>query len=339
MRRARLIMNPVSGTSGPNPMKLPEIIAALEAGNIRADLVFTAPERSPTWIAQQAVKEGYDMVVVGGGDGTVSAVAKGLLHTQMPLGIIPIGTYNNIARSLKLPTDLIEACQVLGHGQVKAIDVGQANDTDYFFEAAGIGLDATLFPLGEEIKGGRWGRILQAFRLAMGYRPQPLQIELDRPIANARIRPPIRRKFWRRKALTRCQLHLRALLVVIANAPYYGSGFTVAPDALVDDGLLTVTIYRKFNKWELIRHFWSINRGQYHYNPKIETYQVESVRLTSKARLPVHLDGRPLDHLPIEFRIVKNALKVIVPAPDTPVYRLQDDPNPPIALPADSQKL
>jgi len=78
---------------------------------------------------------------------------------------------------------------VLAHGQVKSIDVGQANNEHYFFEAAGVGIDAALFPWGEEIKGGRWGRMLQAAQLAMGYEPQRLSIQLDRPISEAREQP------------------------------------------------------------------------------------------------------------------------------------------------------
>jgi diacylglycerol kinase (ATP) len=81
----------------------------------------------------------------------------------------------------------------------------------------------------------------------------------------------------------------------------------------MDNGLLTISIYRKFSKWELLRHFWSISRGQYRYNPKIETYQVAKVRLTSSAKLPVHIDGRQIGELPVTFQVVKQALKVLVP--------------------------
>jgi diacylglycerol kinase (ATP) len=302
-QRVRLIMNPVSGDEEPNPMKLPDIIAALETEGIRADLVFTSPDESPALIAQRAVEEGYDMVVVGGGDGTVSEVATGLIHASIPLGIVPIGTYNNIARSLNLPTDVAEACQVLARGQVKHMDVGQANDEHYFFEAAGVGLDAALFPLGEEIKGGRWGRMVQAAQLAVGYKPQWLQMQFDRSIAEAREQPTSKLRFLRRRAEpVQRKLQCSALLVVIANGPYYGTGFTVAPDAVIDDGLLTISIYRNFSKWELIRHFWSISRGQYHYSPKIETYRVAEVQLTSKATLPVHIDGHPLGTLQSHLR-------------------------------------
>ena len=219
IRRVRLIMNPVSGDDQPNLMKLPDIIAAMEAAGIRADLAFTSPDESPTCIAQRAVAEGYDMVVVGGGDGTVAEVAKGLIQTPVPLGILPIGTYNNIARSLNLPTDIAEACQVLAQGKIQQIDVGQANQEHYFFEAAGVGLDAALFPLGEAIKGGRWGRMLQATRLAMGYQPQRLRISFDRPITEARQmtgkkRSPRKKRFSRQGAN---HLRLAALLVVIAQ--------------------------------------------------------------------------------------------------------------------------
>jgi diacylglycerol kinase (ATP) len=336
MKHARLIMNPISGNGQPNPMKLPEITAALEAEDIRADLVFTDPEHSPAEIAQQAIAEDYDMVVVSGGDGTVSEVAKGLIHSSIPLGILPVGTYNNIARSLDLPTDMTEACRVLSQGQVKSIDVGVANDEYFFFEAAGVGLDAALFPLGEEIKGGQWGRMLQAARLAMNYKPQLIQMQFDRSIAEARDRPLSKRRFLQRRSTMRRTLRRSALLVVIANGPYYGTGFTVAPNAVIDDGLLTISVFRNFSKWELIRHFWSISRGQYHYSPKIETYYAAELQIQSNAVLPIHIDGHPIGKLPVTLKVLKQALKVIVPTPGTPTYNRQDDPNPPIALPVEA---
>jgi diacylglycerol kinase (ATP) len=339
MKRARLIMNPISGDGEPNPMKLPEIMAALEAEDIRVDLAFTKPDESPGLIAQQAVEEEYDMIVVSGGDGTVSEVAKALIHSPVPLGILPVGTYNNIARSLDIPNDVTEACQVLAQGLVKQIDVGLLNDEHFFFEAAGVGLDAALFPLGEEIKGGRWQRMLQAARLAMLYKPQRLRILLDRPIAEAREQTvPARRFSRRRKAAVRRELRVVALLVVIANGPYYGVGFTVAPNASIDDGLLTISIFRNFSKWELLRHFWSISKGQYQYSPKIQTYHAAEVRLASEVSLPIHIDGHPTGELPATLRIVKQGLSVIVPSATTPTYKQQDDPNPPIVLPVAKAK-
>lgn len=334
-RRARLIINPVSGDGLPNEEKLPEIVAMLTAAGIRADVALTSPEESPAQLAQRAVAEGYDLVIVGGGDGTVSEVAKGLLNAAIPLGILPIGTYNNIARSLNLPNDLAEACQVLVQGQIRSIDVGVANDQHYFLEAAGVGLDAALFPLGEEIKGGRWGRMVQVAQLTLNYQPKRLQIQFDRPLTQAMPAAVLRRRrfLWRRAASTKYAIRRSALLVVIANGPYYGTGFTVAPDAILDDGLLTVSIFRDFSKWELLRHFWSISLGRYQYSPKIETYRAAEVQLISKTRLPVHIDGHPIGELPVRLKVLQQALQVIVPDQNSPSYQQQSDPNPPVALP------
>jgi len=110
---------------------------------------------------------------LGGGDGTVSEVARELVHKPATLGILPIGTFNNIARSIGVPADLPVAANIIATGHESKINVGLANDTHYFIEAAGAGLDAKLFPVGEEIKGGRWTRIVQAARLAFQYQPQP----------------------------------------------------------------------------------------------------------------------------------------------------------------------
>lgn len=335
VRRARLIVNPISGGDQPNEEKLPEIVAALETAGIRSEVEFTSADESPAQIAQRAVTEGYDLVVVGGGDGTVSEVAKGLLHTAVPLGIVPIGTYNNIARSLNLPTDIAEACQVLAQGQIRQMDVGLANDQHYFFEAAGVGLDAALFPLGEEIKGGRWGRMVQAAQLTLNYKPTRLQIHFDRPLTQALPTSILRQRrfLWRRAASKKYQVRRSALLVVIANGPYYGTGFTVAPDAILDDGLLTVSVFSNFSKWELLRHFWSISLGRYQYSPKIEIFRAAEVRLTAKSKLPVHIDGHSIGELPVTLKVLKSALQVIVPDADTPAYKPQEDPNPPVALP------
>lgn len=314
MKRARLILNPISGDEQSNAFKLLEIVTALEAADIRADLTFTSPERSATEIAKQAVDEAYDLVIVGGGDGTVSEVAKGLLYAPVPLGILPIGTYNNIARSLNLPSDLTAACQVLSQGQVKAIDVGQVNEQDYFFEVAGIGLDAALFPLGEEIKGGQWARLLQVAQLAIRFKPQRIKMLLDRPILAAKLRSR-RPRFRRSKGLGGRELRFSVLLVVVANGPYYGAGFTVAPAARIDDGLLTVSVFRKFSKWELLRHFWAISRGQYHYSPRIETYHVAALEiLPLGSQMLVHVDGAPIGPIPATFKVLKQALKVFVPS-------------------------
>lgn len=293
--RAVLIINPVSGDDEPNTAKVPAIQSWLRDARIEADIRFTSPEQPAGLIAREALAAGVQTILAGGGDGTVSEVAREMVSQPATLGILPIGTFNNIARSIGVLTDLPEAARIIAAGHVRKIDVGLANDSHYFFEAAGVGLDAALFPLGEQIKSGRWSRIVEVFRRAWQYRPQLFTITLQGPNQPART------------------IHRRALFIVAANGPYYGSGFTVAADARLRDGQLTVSIYRRFSKWELFRHFRSISGGRRAYSPKIETYNATSVTIASRRRMPVHADGEPQGTTPASFRAIPGALRVFAP--------------------------
>ncbi len=326
--RATLLLNPDSGDCEPDGGQIPKIRAGLGGMGDTLKVVQITPESSVAGLAREALAEGAEAVIVGGGDGTVSVVARELVGKNATLGILPIGTFNNIARSIGVLGDLQGACEVIAKGVTRQIDIGMMNGSHAFFEAAGAGLDATLFPLGEEIKSGRWSRIFSALRLTFGYRAQPVTITLDRPIREA-LPPGSRQRISRRQLESRT-IRRKALLVVAANGPYYGGGFTVAPDARLQDGLLTLSIYTRFSKLELARHFWSISHGHYRYSPKIETYNAAKIVLESPAALPVHVDGQPFERLPVTLTVAPHALRVF--APERPQAR--PDTDPPVALPA-----
>ena len=315
-QRACLLVNPVSGVSGKDNNEQNSLIwSALRSAGIWSEIIETSADEDPGVVAKRAVEAGFSMVIAGGGDGTVGAVAKGLVGTECPLGILPMGTYNNFARSLRLPRELHAACQLLGRGRVRRVDVGVANDEHYFFEAAGIGIDAQLFPLGEEIKGGRWSRFLQIAKLAYQAEPSRIHFELDLPLSEAyqeeKSQAATRsgvRPFSRAHAR---ELDFSAFLLIVANGRYYGSGFTVAPDAVMDDGLFNIRIFRNFSKRELLNHFWSISRRRYCYSPKIDTFTASEISISAQTDLPFHVDGYPKGKLPIRFKNLRRALKVL----------------------------
>ena len=275
------------------------LIARVAGGNAKffreswyrkAQVCYTTKERGAGAIARDAVAAGVEVVLVVGGDGTVSEVARELVHKPGTLGILPIGTFNNIARSIGVPADLLVATKIIATGNERKIDVGLANDTHYFFEAAGAGLDATLFPVGEEIKSGRWTRIVQAARLAFQYQPQPFSITFDRPLCE--VLPASSQTRVSAGTLAGTTIRRTALLVVTANGPYFGGGFAVAAGACICDGRLTLSIYRRFSKWELLRHFHSISKGRYRYSPKIETFSAEEIELASPNVVAMHIDEK-----------------------------------------------
>lgn len=314
-RRACLLVNPVGGTvAKDHGEQVAGIWTALRAAGIWAEIVETKPDEPPHLVARRAVEEGFSMVIACGGDGTVGAVAKGLVGTGCPLGILPLGTYNNFARALQLPLNLDTACRVLARGLVRRIDVGVANDEHYFFEAAGVGIDAKLFPLGEEIKSGNWRRLWQAFRLAYQAEPEQIHFELDLPLSEAyhATASKRQREVLPFAAAEQRDLDFSAYMLIVANGRYYGSGFTVAPDAFLDDGLLNIRIFRNFSKRELLKHFWSISRRRYAYSPKIDSFFASEVHITAKADLPFHVDGYQVGRLPLHLKSLPRALKVIV---------------------------
>src|ERR1041384_1127645 len=239
MPRPLFIFNSAAGPAESNEQLLGEIQTRLEAGGLVPEIAFTTPEVPARELARRAAAEGRELILAGGGDGTVSEIAAELVQKPVTLGILPIGTFNNIARSLGILADLPVACAIVNEGYVQEIDIGLANDVHPFFEAAGVGLDATLFPIGEEIKSGRWGRMIEAARLTFQYRRPLVEITFAEPLSQ--VIPPKRRRRAFHRNPARNRIYRRALLTVVANGPYYGGGFMVAPGARLTDGRLTVT--------------------------------------------------------------------------------------------------
>src|SRR5690348_17168366 len=124
-RRALLIINSKSGPGRDSLLRVREIVETLAGFGIRADVRIKLRKSEARKQARAAARKGvYDLVIAAGGDGTVESVASGLIHSTMPLGIIPLGTYNNIASSLHIPSDIRHACALLGVGVPVSMDAG-----------------------------------------------------------------------------------------------------------------------------------------------------------------------------------------------------------------------
>ena len=287
MRRARMIVNPLAferRAAG----RLPEVVAALEDGGLRLDVTFTRQGRRSTELAQEAVADGYDLVVVAGGDGTVSEVAAGLLGTRVPLGILPVGAFNNIARGLGISPTRPEAIGSLLSGMARPMDVGMANGTP-FFEAAGVGLDASLLPIGENIKSGRYERLLEAGVTFLRQTPAEVLITMDGEERTA-----------------------RTPLVVVANGPYYGAGFTSVPGALSRDGVLEVAIF-ECGLVSMAKQFALSAQNRQHREACVSMYHARDVAVVPSLPLPAHADGKSLGNVPLTCEVLQDALLVIGP--------------------------
>ncbi len=160
LRPARLIYNPTSGTNPRQHPSLKAIVGLLRTHGIRAKVAIKTSGKFAREAAKAATAKNEELVIAAGGDGTVEDVASQLVGTHTALGILPIGTMNNVARSLGIPLDLNDACALLGAGSTRRVDVGhimgdEKRDVEYFLETAGLGLTAIAFPASQAVREGR----------------------------------------------------------------------------------------------------------------------------------------------------------------------------------------
>ncbi|MBW4460832.1 MAG: YegS/Rv2252/BmrU family lipid kinase [Nodosilinea sp. WJT8-NPBG4] len=293
-----LIVNPTAGPSE-NSQLVPDLTNALHSQGIHAEICPTTAEENGQGLAAAAAKSGANLVVVAGGDGTIEAVARGLAHTQTALGIIPLGTRNNIAASLNIPTDMAQAIQVFIEGERGQFDLGKANN-HYFMEVVGIGLEASLFPCGDDVKEGiksnYWAAtksFFTGFKTFLQFRPHRLALRFD----GRRVR-------------------LSTLQVNVCNSPRYGIEFALAPEAKMNDGKLDLIYINKPSKWDHFRHFFAAMRGKQLPHERLKMHQAAAIEVRAYPALDVHADGECIGTTPVIVEVVPKALWIYVPTPE-----------------------
>jgi YegS/Rv2252/BmrU family lipid kinase len=297
---AVLIFNPHAGQKlglATNAGSADDAQAALRAEGIRFDPWPTEHAGHATELARQAVAEGRELVIAAGGDGTVNEVAHGLADTEAVLGLMPLGSIMNVARTLWIPRDLALAARTIAEGKVLAMDMGRIGDR-FFLEAAGVGLDAGLFGYFDRLESGgsRLGVLRAALRFLRQLGSPRVRVEYDGD-----------------------RLEARAPMVSVANGPYVGAAYAIAPDARIDDGLLDVVVFRRTSIPRVLLHLALIAGGRPLPPPsQARTVRTRSVRVTTRRRrpLPVHADGDPIGGTPVQVAVAPAALRVIVGPPD-----------------------
>ena len=295
--RPRVLLNRSAGSRvplGSEDPTGPDIVALLHHVGIDAEVVETSSIDEARDLAREAARDLAPRLVVAGGDGTIGVVASQLIGTETALGILPLGSVMNIPRMLGLPRDLAGAATILAKGTVRAIDVGFAGG-EPFYETASVGMNAAVFSEASRLEEGERQSIVRTIWVALRYQPSRMRIELDDRV-----------------------LRTRALTVTVSNGPYTGTGMTVAPEARLQDGRLDVRVFRRFSKFELLRHFASIAFGRRRYAPKVSTYRSARIRISSVHPLPARADSRDLGTTPVEFHVQRRCLNVVVPPDGLP---------------------
>jgi len=294
MRQALLIFNPWSGRGGENnhATRLSQVVDNLLAHGIRARVEIKTSGKVARALAREAAVSGAPLVVVAAGDGTVEEIASQIIGSPTVLGIVPMGTMNNVARSLGVPLDIGDACALIGMGTTRRIDVGRVlssspSKESYFLECASVGLSALAAVAGEAVEKHHWRVLPRALRKVFESKLSPVKVELDDMVVEARTR-----------------------MVTVLNSPLVGKHLVAAPGAKMDDGWLDVSVYDGMGDADLIRHFMAAGSGR---PDDLKIYRARRVRITSDEPMLTNTetkDATPL-HI-IEFEIVPKAVSMIV---------------------------
>lgn len=296
-RRALLLLNPKARRGS---MPVDEALDVLRKGGI----TLVEPEVGDRQASSEAIEAHagkVDFVIVGGGDGSLNAAAPGLARTGLPFGILPLGTANDLARSLQIPFALRDAAQVIVDGAERKLDLGLVNG-HHFFNVASIGFSATLARVLTAEAKKRWGSLgygISALKLVSQSRLHTVTIEHD----------------------GKTEL-VRTFQVTVGNGRHYGGGLTVDEAAEPDDGLLNVYSL-EVNHWsELLALAPALYRGTQKRWKKVHAFATTELTLTTKHPHDVNADGELLTTTPAHFTIAPLAATVFVPKQASPLAAL-----------------
>ncbi len=231
-------------------------------------------------------------VVLGGGDGTLNAALPALLETKLPLGIVPLGTGNDLARTLGVPTDATLAARVIVAGKRRAIDIGEANDHPFFNVASiGFGVDLTRALTADAKK--RWGVFgypVAGLRALGRMRSFTVEIEVDGAVQRGRT------------------VHL-----AVGNGRHYGGGMTVSEQAAIDDGRLNIYSLEVRSFWRLMMLLPALREGTHGRWSEVRTLSGSAFTVRTHRPRSVNTDGEITTRTPVVFGVRPAALEVFVP--------------------------
>lgn len=286
------IINPQSGRKNRN-VSVESINRFLDTKRFSPKFYKTKYPGHANTLAYQAASEGCKIVVAVGGDGTINEVASALILLKLPLGIVPSGSGNGLARHLKIPLSISKALQIINQGKIIHIDAGKVNES-WFFCTSGIGFDAKIgYKFSKLNERGFLGYLKAIIREFSKYKIKKYSFTIDG------------RKYKR-----------KAFVITVANASQYGNNAFIAPDASTTDGLLDVCIVKSFPRWKVIFLALrlmnrSINQSEYYEYIRGKTISFKK----PKKKYILHYDGEPIKFKKgkIQIDVVPKLLQVIVP--------------------------
>ena len=295
--RVKLIFNAISGRSEESPNQLTEILDAMQNQYILPEVYMVRPDSQVEAVVHSAIKGGIKLVVVAGGDGTIDSVVGAMIGRSATLGIIPIGTRNNLAYNLGIPSTIGDAVALLREGRRLKIDVGKIRHgraSRWFLEDATLGLLSDIYPFADSVQHGDLTQIGNLLSTVVSSTPSRLRMILE----------------------GRKRIDMSAYMVLIANMPYIGPRFQISPDVSWNDNRLDVFVFSDMSKLDLISYAMQSTNGAVE-DARIKHYRVKRLKIHSDPPMPVLADGMLLDPGPVTAQVHPRALAIMGGAANT----------------------
>ena len=245
---------------------------------------------------REVLDDGYRLLILGGGDGSVSSVVDFLADRDAVLGLLPLGTANDFARTLGIPEDVEEACQAIARGKVVDVDLGLAGDNFYVNVAsAGLSVGATR-ALSPWLKKSTGPLAYPLAAMRAFFRHEPFAARLvfpdddDEPVEYDRL-----------------------LQIAVGNGRFYGGGMVVAPESGIDDRTLDIYAIELGRSRDLLGVARYIRSGDFINVEGVHHFRTSRVRLETEPEIQINIDGEVVTHTPQDFSVARNALDVLVP--------------------------
>ncbi len=290
------IVNPKSGR-GAGQRLSPSVQVYAEELGLDFEVQFTEHAGHATELAFMAAANGAEIVAACGGDGTIHEVLNGILGTKSDLAAIPLGTGNDLCRTLGFGTDWKSALDAIANNRTIPMDIGKI-ETDagsrYFHNIAGCGFDVAV---AEKINSGfkklkgTAAYIAGVLSTFFSYRAIEMKIDVDGTSIESKV-----------------------MLCAVANAISYGGAMKIAPMARIDDGLLDVVIVEETSLLEFLMTFPKVFKGTHLSHPKVKHLTAKRVTIEASTRSTLLADGEIYSSTPATFTILKGAISIIVPA-------------------------
>jgi len=290
-----LFVNPTAGSGRGARAAQPAASALRDAGfSVRTVLGEDADDALRR--AREAVAGGTGALITVGGDGMMSLALQAVAGTATPLGAVAVGTGNDFARALGLPIRDPAAAgrlaaEALKAGTVRSIDLGRVGER-WFGSVLASGFDSRVNDRGNRMRwiGGRFKYDLAILAELAAFRPIPYRLRLDDgPVTE-----------------------VEATLIAVGNGTTYGGGMRICADAVMDDGLLDVTVVGDCSRTTLLKVFPKVYRGTHLGHPAVTVHRVSSISLAA-AGVTAYADGEPLGPLPLDATCVPGAVRVLAP--------------------------